>query len=355
MRALLLLFLALLGGCAQLAYYNQALQGQSDLLARRRHLDLVLAETGDGELRARLDKARDMRDYASRALALPANGSYTGYADLGRPWVVLNVFATPELSLQPRRWCFPIVGCLDYRGYFRRDYAERLAAELRAQGYDVWLGPVPAYSSLGWFDDPLLNTFIRWDDGRLAELLFHELAHQRYYLAGDTEFNEAYASAVGRLGARRWLAERGTAEERQRYELFLQRQRQFLTLVLQARERLQALYASALPEAEKRAGKARVLEQLRARYRGLRDTEWGGFAGYDPWFERDLNNAKLAAVVTYERYVPAFEALFRAQGEDFRRFHQAVEALGALLSRAAPPGDSGRNDGVRPGRADAAP
>ena len=280
-------------------------------------------------LRQRLETAQAIRAFASAELALPDNGSYQHYADLQRPWVVKNVFAAPELSLEPRQWCFLVVGCLSYRGYFDPEAAQQLADALRAGGDDVYVADISAYSTLGWFDDPLLNTFIHWPDGRLAELMFHELAHQRLYIANDTAFNEAYATAVGRLGAERWLEQRGLAREREEYVVDVQRREQFLQLTTEAREQLAALYASPQSEAEKRAGKQRILAELRERYQALKQ-DWGGYAGYDRWFAQDLNNAKLAGVSTYHRQVPAFLALFEREGRDFAAFHRAAEALGRL-------------------------
>jgi predicted aminopeptidase len=176
--------------CSSLDYYKQALSGQMEVVSKREPLDEVVQSPDTPEpLRARLRTIQRMRDFASSELALPNNGSYRSYADLGRPFVVWNVFASPELSLEPMEWCYPFVGCLSYRGYFERDEAVQLAAELDGQGMEAWVGGVPAYSTLGWFDDPLLNTFVAWPEGRLAELIFHELAHQRLYLGGETEFN----------------------------------------------------------------------------------------------------------------------------------------------------------------------
>lgn len=320
----------ILTGCANLAYYWQATTGQWELWQAGRPVAAVLADpAAPMELRGRLETAQAFRTFASAELALPDNGSYRDYADLGRPWVVKNVFAAPALSLEPRQWCFLIVGCLSYRGYFDVGAAQALAEELRAGGDDVYVANVTAYSTLGWFDDPLLNTFIHWPAARLAELMFHELAHQRLYVAGDTAFNEAFATAVGQLGAERWLARHGTAEERAEYAADRQRRGQFLQLVTGTREQLAVLYASPRSEAEKRAGKQRILAELQARYQALRDS-WDGYAGYDRWFGQDLNNAKLAGVTTYHQRVPAFLALFEREGRDFAAFHRAAETLGRL-------------------------
>lgn len=329
--AVLCLLACALAGCADPGYYRQAVAGHLDLLAAREPVHRLVADPQTPEsLRQRLERTQHMREFASRTLGLPDNGSYRVYADLGRPWVVINVFAAPELDLEPVRWCFPLVGCLGYRGYFDRAHAERFAADLRAQGLDVWLGPVPAYSTLGWFDDPLLNTFIHWPVGRVADLMFHELAHQYLYVADDTEFNESFATVVGRLGARAWLRQAGSADERREYERFLHLQREFLELVLEAREALAEVYASTLSDAGKRAARGRILEELQGRYRALRDGPWGGYRGFDGWFAGTLGNARFAALQTYHGLGEEFEALFRGQDGDWPRFLQAVHEIGRL-------------------------
>ena len=327
---LLLLLGWLLSGCAELCYYGQAVAGQWRLLRQRRPVDELLTDPATPiALQQRLETARRLRNFASTERALPDNGSYRSYADLHRPYVVLNVFAAPELSLQLREWCFPLVGCVNYRGYFNRDTAQGLADSLRAQGEDVYLGSVPAYSTVGWFDDPLLNTFIDWPTGRFAELIFHELAHQRLFIAGDTDFNESFATFVGQLGARRWLESHSTPEESQAYADYNRRQEKFLNLLLTSREQLERLYASSASAAAKRAGKRRLLAELHERYQTLKQG-WGGYSGYDAWFADDLNNAKLGAIHAYTRFVPAFETLFARSGGDFKAFYQAATAVGRL-------------------------
>ncbi len=323
-------FALVLASCADLAYYRQAAAGQWELWRAYRPLAEVQSDPATSpELRRQLAIARELRVFASAELALPDNASYQDYADLGRTYAVKNVFAAPELSLEPRRWCFWIVGCLSYRGYFDAEAAQHLADDLRAGGDDVYIADISAYSTLGWFDDPLLNTFIHWPAGRLAELMFHELAHQRLYVPDDSAFNEAFATAVGRLGAQRWLERRGTARERAEFADDVRRREQFLRLVADTREQLAVLYSSIWNKSEKRAGKQRVLAQLRDRYQELKG-EWGGYAGYDRWFTQDLNNAKLAGASTYHRLVPAFETLYEQEGRDFSAFYQAAEVIGRL-------------------------
>jgi len=221
---------------------------------------------------------------------------------------------------------------VSYRGYFDEAAAERTAAALRERGYDVFIGNVPAYSTLGWFSDPLLNTFIGWQPGRLAELIFHELAHQRLYVAGDTAFNESFATFVGRLGARRFLAEHADAGAREYYERLTRLRDEFQSLVMPTKTALATLYAGDLADDAKRREKARLLAELVARYEALKAGEWQGFGGFDRWFYEDLNNAKLASLQTYTRWVPAFQQLYEEQGEDLERFYLAVEVLGGLDS-----------------------
>lgn len=322
----------LLSGCTALGdsvgYYWQSIGGHLRVMQAARPLDQWLADPQtETTLRARLELARDLRRFAAEQLALPDNASYTRYADLGRPFVVWNVFATPELSLALQRWCFPVAGCVDYRGYYDRDAAERYAQRMRARGLDAYVGGVPAYSTLGWFADPLLNTFIQYPEAELARLLFHELAHQVAYAPGDTAFNESFATAVEEAGIERWIAFRGDARLAQAYADWAARRRDFQSLLARYREQLGALYASAMDDALKRARKAEILATLRDEYEHVRQVRWGGFAGYDRWFAQPLTNAHLASVSTYTQWVPAFRALLAREQGDLPRFYEAVRAL----------------------------
>ncbi|MDQ2696424.1 MAG: aminopeptidase [Pseudomonadota bacterium] len=327
---LFLIGLLTLTGCAELTYYGQAVTGHWQLMSLRRPVAHLLDDPATpSDLATRLVTARDLRAFASTELGLPDNGSYRTYADLKRPYVAWNVFAAPELSLELKPWCFPLLGCVTYRGYFDPGAARRLARQLRRQGYDVYVGGVPAYSTLGWFNDPLLNTFMHWPVSRVAELVFHELAHQRLYIANDTTFNESFATAVGRLGTGRWLERHAGPDEQEAYREEARRQASVLNLIGQAREALQQLYDSRQPVAVKREAKSQILADLQARYGALRE-EWGGDSRFDAWFGQTLNNAQLAALTTYTHLVPAFEALFREVGEDFAAFYRAAEAIGRL-------------------------
>jgi predicted aminopeptidase len=316
-------------GCSTLSYYGQAVGGHLDLLRRSQPVADKLASPGTpAELRDRLERAVQVREFASRELALPDNASYRRYADLERPFVVWNVFAAPELELRARDSCFPIVGCVSYRGYYSREAAEAEAASLRAQGFDVFVGGVPAYSTLGWLPDPLLNTFIHYPSAELARLLFHELAHQIVYVPDDTTFNESFAVAVEEEGVGRWLAQHGSAAERERHERFQAMKRDFRALIARYRERLDAVYAQDLPVAEKRAEKARLYAEMKADYEAQKQA-WGGFAGYDRFFA-EPNNALLVSIATYNDLVPAFRALLAQEDGDLARFYTAVKTLARL-------------------------
>ncbi len=320
---------SLLAGCSSFGYYLQSIDGQMKLLQARRPIADVIADPATPpQLRARLERALAIRDFASRELKLPDNESYRSYADVRRRFVVWNVFATAEFSVGPQQWCFPVAGCVGYRGYFEHAAAETFAQELRGQGRDVFVSGVPAYSTLGWFDDPVLNTFVNYPEPVLARLIFHELAHQRVYVKDDTEFNESFAVAVEHEGVRRWLARHGDAKLSADFALAQQRRVQFQALVLEYRGRLTALYQSGIAPADMRARKAQAFSGMQRDYEGLR-SQWGGFAGYDRFF-KDLNNAHLASVAIYTALVPQFEQLIAKHNGDLAAFYAEVEALAAL-------------------------
>ncbi|MDG1579385.1 aminopeptidase [Pseudomonas sp. GOM6] len=327
-RLVPLLLGLLLNGCASLDYYAQLGQGQLALLSAREPVDKLLADpTRDAELKRRLALAQQARDFASRTLQLPDNRSYRLYADLERPYVVWNVFATPELSLAPLTHCFPIAGCVAYRGFYQQGRARGSAALLQERGLDTYVAGIEAYSTLGWFADPILNTMLRWGDERLAAVIFHELAHQQLYVADDTAFNESFASFVERQGLRQWRTARGLAplaadEERQR--------RQFTELILASRERLQVLYGSVVSDEQKRQGKAAEFSRLRQDYVALRDSQWQGDTRYDAWINAPLNNARLLPFGLYDQWVDAFAGLFEQADGDWSRFYQRAAELAEL-------------------------
>ena len=336
-----------LAGCSSAGYIAQSVTGHLDLLRRARPVPDWLADPATpAPLRERLLLATKVRDFAVTDLQLPDNRSYRRYADLQRSAVVWNVVAAPELSLTLKTWCWPVVGCVGYRGFFDRTAAEALAAQLKSEGLEVDVYGVPAYSTLGWTDwlggDPLLNTFIGWPEGELARMVFHELAHQVVYVTDDTTFNESYATAVERLGARRWLAQQGSASASAEYEAFERRRIDFRTLTARTREDLKALYDSPLPDADKRAQKVLLMRALRDEYAKLKSGPWAGSSRYDRWFER-ANNATLGVQGAYDDLVPGFERLFDRLGGDFARWHAAVRDLADLpkaerrAKLAAPP------------------
>jgi predicted aminopeptidase len=267
--------------------------------------------------------------FARVDLALPPTKSYRQYADLGRPYVVWNVFAAPEFSLEPRQWCYPIAGCTTYRGWFSEGRARASADELVARGDDVFIAGVAAYSTLGWFADPVLNTMLDENDAGLAGLLFHELAHQRVYVPGDTLFNEGFATLVEEEGTRRWLASRGDEPGLCNLELRRSRRAAVLGIIGELRTVLAAVYASETPIEQRRQQRAAAFEQARGSYARLR-ASWTEPPWFDSWFEPGLNNARLAALSSYEDYVPAFRALLGREGGDLARFYVSVEALGEL-------------------------
>ena len=321
--------IALLASCSSLNYYRQAAQGQLTLLSDARPIEDWLNDRSTPEnLRMRLTSARQIRRFAVRELDLPDNQSYKNYAALQRPFVLWNVVATPELSLKPVQWCFPVAGCVSYRGYYSRDDAAAYAKQLRAEGNDVQVGGVPAYSTLGWFNDPLISTFINYPDAELARLIFHELSHQVLYVAGDSQFNESFASAVEEAGVERWMALFGNEAMRENFLRHTLRKQAFLELLLRSRRALEQNYASRASVAEKRAAKVRLFQQLQDEYQLLK-AGWGGHAGYDRFFAEPLSNAHLASIATYNDFVPAFRALL-AQEKTFPRFYAAAKALAAL-------------------------
>ncbi len=326
--------LCLGSGCTSLGYYAQAAGGHIDLMQRARPVaDLLADPATPAPLRQRLQASQRMRDFAVSELKLPDNPSYRRFADLQREAVVWNVVAAPALSLQLKTWCFPVMGCVGYRGYFQRDAATALAGQLKAEGWETSVYGVPAYSTLGWSNwlggDPLLNTFIGWPEAELARMVFHELAHQVVYVNDDTTFNESFATAVERIGGRLWLDQHGTPEQRAEVARNEQRRQEYRALTLRYRSELDKVYRGPGDDAAKTAAKQALMAAMRAEYLTLKQGVWGGFAGYDGWFER-ANNASFGVVAAYFELVPDFERLFEREGRDFTRFYAAVRELAAL-------------------------
>jgi predicted aminopeptidase len=332
-----------LTGC----YLMQAASGQMEIASRREPIAELLADTRTPpQLRGRLEYVAAARDFASRELGLPDNESYRSYADLGRPYVVWNVFAAPEFSVEPRRWCFPIAGCVVYRGYFNEESAQRYASRLRRRGDDAAVAGVAAYSTLGHFKDPVLSTMLGWSDAQLAATLFHELAHQVVYVPGDSEFNESFATVVEEAGLERWLAARQRGQDLVAWREQRDRQAQFIALLLSARSELRDLYASALPDEEKRSRKQYEFGELKLEYARLRQ-RWNGYSGYDRWFDRTLTNAHLVSAATYYGCVPGLQRVLSESGGDLRRFYEEARRLArmdkdarslAVCGAVSPPG-----------------
>jgi predicted aminopeptidase len=356
MRGALLAVLAcaLLAACAAFEaadYYWQGASGQLDILSRAKPIDEVIAAGDDAALSKRLARVQAIRAYASRELGLPDNRSYTRYSDLGRSFVVWNVFATPPLSFAARQWCFPVAGCVSYRGYFRESDAREEAARLAAGGDDVYVSGVPAYSTLGYFDDPILSTFIRWPETEVARLVFHELAHQIVYVKDDSLFNESFAVAVEEAGVARWLKDQGIPQFDAQFDLSQRQRTMFRELIRETRVRLARVYAGEEPDEVKRAEKVAAFAAMKAAYDRTKAAE-PGMAGYDKWFagydNRGPNNANLASVALYTAQVPAFRALLVEEGGSLPRFYTRVKEIAALpkaernavLARVAAPAPS---------------
>ena len=313
-----------LSGC----YLTQAAVGQAGIMARSEPIESVVADPATTpEVKARLGLAQQARRFAVDELALPDGRSYRKYADLGRPYAVWNVVAAPELSVEPLRWCYPVAGCVAYRGYFDEARAVRQARRLAGRGDDVTVGGVATYSTLGHLPDPVFSTMLAWGEARFVGTIFHELAHERLYVAGDSEFSEAFASVVEQEGVRRWLRSHGDGAALESYEASLRREFEFAALLRAARERLAGLYASGAPAEELRIEKQREFGRLKFRYSLLR-AQWGGYPGYDAWFARTLNNANLASVATYHDCVPGLARELEAAGS-LPAFYARAAALAA--------------------------
>lgn len=330
-RLLLVTILCLLvSGCANFLYYAQAVEGQRRVMAAVRPISQVVIDPAtDPELRQQLERVAAIREFASQELALPNNGSYRSYADLGRPYVVWNVFAAQEFSVDPQQWCMLFIGCVNYRGYYDENSADRLASELQLQGFDTYVGGVSAYSTLGFFNDPVLNTFLRFGEQEVARVIFHELAHQLVYAKDDSAFNESFATAVENEGMRRWLIQTAAPDRLRDSETQQEREAQFYQLVADSRDKLRAVYASSLAPDEKRRAKSGVIGEMKRAYADLK-ASWDGYGGYDQWFSHPINNAALGSVTLYTQWVPAFLALIEQEGGSLPRFYQRVVALAHL-------------------------
>ena len=319
--------MALLSRCQSVDYYGQAIKGQYRILQNRQPINRIIDDPQTPPfLRKKLAYVLEVRRFARDALQLPVGDNFLTYVDLKRKFVAWNVFAAPVLSLVPKTWCYPLVGCAAYRGYFSQADARRYAEALSRQGYDVYVGGVSAYSTLGWFNDPILSNFMRLSDCRLAALIFHELAHRIFYVADDTTFNESFATTVEQEGLRRWQKVRDNTHPCRQYGEPQRRQHRFSQLILKYRHYLQRLYATNLPAAEKKVRKRRVFQQLRHEYEMLKKKH-KQLAVYDHWMQQPLNNAQIISVAAYHDLVPAFENLLAALGGNLPAFYRTCRQL----------------------------
>lgn len=331
-----------LSGCETLRFYKQAVKGQYQLIAGKQSIDKLLTNSQtELRLKKQLQLVQNLRAFAERDLKLPVDDHYRKYVDVHRPYVVWNVEAAPQFSMEPKSWWYPLVGSLEYRGYFSERAAQHYAGKLKKKGYDVYVGGASAYSTLGWFKDPVLNTFIFDPEPDLAETIFHELGHQRVFARGDTDFNEAFATTVGQEGARRWLQAKGDTNGFAQYEAELSRNDQFVHLIMEARQELESLYGdekteaakikaskkpNALPAEQLLQKKKEVFARLQTRYSQLK-LDWGGNTDYDGWFARQLNNAQLNSVAAYYDLVPGFIQLLKLNNGDLENFYDAAQGL----------------------------
>ncbi len=321
------LLAAALTGCESIGYYKQLISGQIDILNKKQSIHELLDNPDTSEkLKEKLSLVMDIRTFAKDELFLPVKDQYLSFVELERPFAGWNMWATPEFSFAPKTWCYPIIGCAVYRGYFSKKDAFDYGHQLTAQGYDVHIGGVAAYSTLGWFDDPVFSTFIYRSDIKLAALIFHELSHHLLYVADDTTFNESFAIAVEQEGLRRWLATRDNLKASGDYKMDYRRRRQFIELVMKYRKELETLYVKDLPTLEKRHAKAAAFEKLKDEYRLLKQ-HWGGYSGYDLWMYRKMNNAKLISVSTYHDLVPALLELLKSCNYDLKVFYKKCRNL----------------------------
>lgn len=327
-----------LTGCSSLGYYWQSAVGHLSILQQARPVgEWVNGGATPERTREKLALSQRIRDFASSELKLPDNPSYRRYADLHRRAAVYNVTAAPPYSLELKTWCFPVTGCVGYRGYYDEAKARAEAQALAQQGYETNVYPVTAYSTLGLMNwaggDPLLNTFIHYPEGELARLIFHELAHQVLYVKNDTTFNESFATAVERLGGKRWLESHASGKAREEYAAYDGRRRLFRQLSRATRERLDAVYETpGIGFEAKEEGKRRVMEQFRAEYEAMKaqsGVDPALWRGYDRWV-REANNAFFGAQKAYDELVPGFEALFRSVDGDWERFYAAAKEISKL-------------------------
>ena len=330
MRTFLLFTLLLLNACSDLGYYWHSSNGHMALMNKRVDIDVLLDDAQlEPKLRERLQLVKAIRVFSVEALALPESGSYNNYVELNRPYALQNLFAASEFSTDLHIWCYPIVGCASYRGYYDEIRLNEYVEQLKAQNFDVYIGNVPAYSTLGWFDDPVLSSFIYWPDYRLAGLLFHELSHQRVYIENDTQFNESLAVAVEQAGTGLWLKTTHRDQQLDEFKRWIEYQREVIDLIEQTRATLAELYRSEDNDTIKRERKQFMFSRARENYAALAQRlNYRG--GYESWFAGELNNAKLGTVSAYHGQTPAFLAILKAHDFNFTVFFENVESISKL-------------------------
>ncbi|HET8802479.1 MAG TPA: aminopeptidase [Marinobacter sp.] len=328
---LLLLLVTVLTGCSTIGYYTQAIGGHTHLMMSGEPVASLIADKQTPPaLRRKLTRSLQARQFAADVLALPVDEAFLDYVELGRHWVVVNLVAVPEFSLQPHRWCYPLLGCQAYRGYFNLDDANAEQSQFQARGYDTMVAGVTAYSTLGWFDDPLHSGFTALPDDQMVALMFHELAHRVVYISGDTTFNESFATAVELEGLKRWLERQGRQAQFGKALARLRQRHQTLALVQSTAAELEALYQQrdTLPLPRLRHRKAALFADLQDRY-AAQSEHWDTPGPFGPP-PVSLNNAHLALFRQYNQQVPAFRQLLKDQGGDFAAFYRAVKTLSAL-------------------------
>ena len=325
-----LVFSLLMISCEAIGYYSQAAQGQLSLILQRQDIDELVSTRNISEgLKHKFKDIERIKNFAKNNLGLPVGDNYSSYVDVNRDYLVWNVFAAPEFSTKPSTWCYPFAGCVSYRGYFSKDQALRYARKLENQGLDVYTGGVAAYSTLGWFDDPITSTIIDRSSNQLARLIFHELAHQVVYIPGDTTFNESFATVVENEGLRRWLSSLGHSDITGQINSRQIQRQQFVDLVTKYRDRLDKLYEDELSDTLKRQKKRELQTKLRQEF-FLLSKEWGNGGGYDSWFANSLNNAQLSTVTSYNDLVPSFEKLLKQSGDNLEVFYGLVAGFAKL-------------------------
>lgn len=324
------ILVVLASGCTDVRYYMQSVRGQWDVVSRQQDIvEMLEDESLPQTMRDRLNLVLAVRTFAIESMQLPESGSYQTYADLERDYAVQNLFAAPEFSTRLRSWCYPVVGCATYRGYFNADMLNETANKLRQQGYDTYTGRVAAYSTLGWFDDPILNTVMGWPEYQLVGLIFHELAHNRLYIKDDTVFNESFASAVEQSGIELWYS---AQEQQDQVRIYLERKnsrKRVLEIITGIRNELEELYQQELPIEDMRQAKSRLMQKAKDQYAQLGD-QVRTSSGFNRWFAGELNNARLGSVAAYNSYVGAFLSILAAHGHDYEKFYSQVEVLGRL-------------------------